>query len=55
MNNRIPKVGLIKAQSASGNYYRMRYRLLNNKNCTCENIRYPLKYQVELIRSQKQT
>ena len=55
MNNRIPRVGLVKSKRRSGNYYSLRYRLPGNKNHTYENIGYTSSHQAELVRSQKQS
>ena len=52
MNNRIPKVGLIKIRRRSGNYYRLRYRLPGNKNHTYENVGYTSKNRAEVAQAQ---
>lgn len=54
MKNRISKVGLTKIKRASGNYYRIRYKLPGDKNHTYENIGYVSKRQAELIQAQRQ-
>ena len=55
MNNRTPKVGLVRRKRKSGNYYVLRYRSSNNENYTYENIGYTSKYQAELAQAQKQS
>jgi len=54
MKNRVPKVGLVKTKRSSRNYYRIRYRLLGDKNHTYENIGYVPKKQAELVQAQRQ-